>query len=104
MSGIVFLTGYIAGLATLLIFWIAGFVLGPWSRALTSGAPVPLMGIVGMRLRRSPPHLLIDAYVRLKKKGVNQTMDKLETLYLTHRDDIQTAGDLVHLVKEHAAE
>jgi len=104
MNGTVFLAGYIAGLATLLLFWIVGYVLGPWARALTSGARVPMLSIVGMRLRRSPPHLLIDAYVRLVKKGMSPTMDKIETLYLTNREEIQTSGDLVHLVMEESAE
>lgn len=93
-----FITGYIAGLATLLILWIAGFILGPWARAFTSNAPVPLMAIVGMRLRRTPPHLLIDAYIRLVKKDMKPKMDDIELVYINHRERIHNAADLVDLV------
>lgn len=92
-----FIAGYIAGLATLLILWIAGFVLGPWARALTSKAPIPLMTIVGMRLRRTPAHLMVDAYARLTLRNKKPNLTDLETLYLTHRDHIHTAEDLVDL-------
>lgn len=99
MELITFLAGYIAGLATLILLWIAGFVLGPWARAFTGGARVPLMSIVGMRLRRTPPHFLIDAYIRLVKKDMKPKMDDIELLYIAHRENIHTAADLVDLVR-----
>lgn len=92
-----FLTGYVAGLTTLILFWIAGYILSPWARAFTSGAAVSLMAIVGMRLRRTPAHLLVDAYVRLVKKDMKPTMDDIELLYINNREKIHTAADLVDL-------
>jgi uncharacterized protein YqfA (UPF0365 family) len=97
MELIAFLAGYIAGLATLILFWIVGFILGPWARAFTSGAAVPVATIVGMRLRRTPAHLLIDAYVRLAKKDMKPKMDDIELLYINNREKIHTAADLVDL-------
>lgn len=92
-----FIAGYIAGLATVILFWVAGFILGPWARAFTSGAPVSVGTIVGMRLRRTPPHLLIDAYIRLVKKDMKPKMHDIELLYIAHREKIHTAADLVDL-------
>ncbi len=104
MHGVSFIMGYTAGIATLVILWIAGFVLRPWSRALFSGAAVPLGSIVGMRLRRTPANLLIDAYVRLKKRNKQTSMDHVETLYIAHRERIYTAEDLVDLVMHEPVE
>ena len=93
-----FLIGFGLGLGTLVLFVIAGFILGPWVRALTSGVPVPLIGVVGMRLRRSPPHMLIEAYVSLKKRNIQTTMTEVETIYLSHREHLYTSMDLVDQV------
>ncbi|MEZ6192555.1 MAG: flotillin-like FloA family protein [Phycisphaerales bacterium] len=97
MNPITFFTGYVAGLATIILFWIVGYILSPWARAFTSGAAVSVATIVGMRLRRTPAHLLIDAYVRLVKKDLKPRMEELELLYITNREKVHTAADLVDL-------
>jgi uncharacterized protein YqfA (UPF0365 family) len=93
-----FIIGYTAGLATLVIFWIAGFILRPWSRALFSGAPVPILTILGMRLRRTPAVLVIDAYIQLVKRNKKPSITQVETLFITYRSRIHTAEDLVDIV------
>lgn len=87
-----------AGLATLIVFWFVGYIFSPWARAFFSGAPVPLTAITGMRLRRSPAMLLVDAYVRLNKRSKNVTLSDVETHLITSRDRIHSAEDLVDVV------
>jgi uncharacterized protein YqfA (UPF0365 family) len=61
-----FIFGFITGVAVILIILLLSFVLRPWLRAVLSHAPVSLATIIGMRLRSNDPHLLIDAYLKIR--------------------------------------
>jgi uncharacterized protein YqfA (UPF0365 family) len=79
------------------------FVARPWLRAAASGAPVSIFSVLGMRLRGNPPILLVDAYVALRRAGVNASIADVEGAYIDHRTRVRTHDDLVELVKSAVA-
>ncbi|RMH74998.1 MAG: UPF0365 family protein [Calditrichaeota bacterium] len=71
----------------LIIFFIILFFyyipIGLWITALAAGVHVSLFSLVGMRLRKIPPSLIINALINARKAGLQEiTTDKLETHYL----------------------
>jgi uncharacterized protein YqfA (UPF0365 family) len=91
-------------LAVFLLFAIIGGVFfflipRPWLRAWSSGAPVTALSIVGMRLRGNPPILLIDAYIALKRAGVETSIREIEGTYIDHRTRVRNRDELIELVR-----
>jgi len=80
------------------------FLLWPWLRALLSGAPVPLMYFLAMRLRGTPVGLVVDAYVSLRKAGRDVPLAVVEATYLAERDAIADERDLVRRVQRQLAD
>lgn len=80
---------------------VIGFViiflhfLGVWIRALMSGARVSLGQLVGMKLRRVPPALIVDARIRLIKAGLSLDTDAIEAHYLAGGDVISVVNALI---------
>ena len=56
--------------------------LGIWIRALMAGAKVDIWVLVGMKLRRVPPALIVDAYIKATKAGLGISTDQLEGHHL----------------------
>lgn len=61
-----------------------------WIRALASGARVTFMSLIGMKLRRVSPSVIVDARINATKAGINISIAELETHFL--------AGGNVHKV------
>jgi uncharacterized protein YqfA (UPF0365 family) len=53
-----------------------------WIRAWTSGAPVGIVELIALRLRRVPVGLLVDTRITAVKSGLPITIDDLSTHYL----------------------
>jgi len=53
-----------------------------WVLALASGAPVSVVSLIGMKLRRVPPKLIVDARIMAVKAGLDVSANELETHYL----------------------
>lgn len=93
-----YVVGWIAGVATALIPAVGVWFLLPWIRCLVSACPVALGQVIGMRLRGTPVMMICDAYIALRKGGVEvgrHTIDELETLYLAHRGTYTSAESLI---------
>lgn len=94
------LEAYIAGVAStvavLLVIWLARRVLGAWAMAHAAAVPVGFLHIVGMRLRKTDPEVLVGALVVLAKGGEAASPFHLEALYLTLPEDQR---NVEHLVK-----
>jgi len=61
----------ILGLIVIGFFIFLSFVpLGLWFTALFAGAHVKLFSLIGMRLRRVPPKLIIKQYITSRKAGL----------------------------------
>ncbi len=82
----------IVGLIILTIVGIFLHFLGVWIRAIMSGARVSLWSLVGMKLRRIPPALIVDARISLIKAGLQLSTDDMEAHYLAN-------GDVLNVVK-----
>lgn len=82
----------IVGLAILLVF-VKFF--GLWFRALLSGAPVGIVKVIGMWLRKVSPGVIVDARIMLVKAGIPIDTDMLETHYLAKGDVIRVSMALV---------
>lgn len=65
-----------------IVFIILFRFFGLWFRALLSGAPVGLLRIIGMSLRRVNPSIIVDSRIVLTKAGIPIDTEQLETHYL----------------------
>ncbi len=80
----------------LLIVLIAFFAYGSlWLRAWLSRARVPLFTIVGMRLRKVSPNVIIEARINLTKAGQDGDAEKLESHYLAGGNVVKIARALI---------
>lgn len=78
--------GPIIAFIALAIVVFAAFVyfvpVGLWIQALVSGAPVGIGTLVGMRLRKVPPSVIVGARITAAKAGIGISTDQLESHYL----------------------
>jgi uncharacterized protein YqfA (UPF0365 family) len=79
------------------------YFLGVWVRALMSGARVSIWSLVGMKLRRVRPDLIVDARIRLIKSGLALDTDALEAHYLAGGDIINVVNALIAADKANIA-
>ena len=89
--------GIAGGFIALVFFLAALFIilylvpLPLWIAAWASGAYVGLMTLVGMRLRRVPPGIVVTARISAVKAGLDLSLNDLEAHYLA-------GGNVVRLV------
>jgi uncharacterized protein YqfA (UPF0365 family) len=85
-----------------IINYLIFFILIPtqlWIQTLTSGVMVPLMSLIGMRLRRTDPYKIVLPLIKARKAGVqNLDANKLEAHFLAggHPDQLVDALILAH--------
>lgn len=66
-----------------------------WLRALLAGAPVSIMTLIAMRLRKVPYALITDARITSVKAGIPLTANELEAHYLAGGNLIETVQSLI---------
>lgn len=66
-----------------------------WFRALISGAPVGLLKLIGMWIRKVKPSKIVDSRIMLTKAGLPIETDLLETHYLAGGDVIKVGKALI---------
>ena len=67
----------------ILVLVILNFIpIGLWISALAAGVKVSIVTLIGMRLRRVPPHRIIMPLIKALKAGIDVSIDKLEAHYL----------------------
>ncbi|MCC5945276.1 MAG: flotillin-like protein FloA [Bernardetiaceae bacterium] len=82
--------GEFGGLLILLAIGLVGTIIllrlipvNLWLSAIFSGVRVSLFSLVGMRLRRVPPRLILESMITASKAGLSEvTLEGLETHYL----------------------
>jgi uncharacterized protein YqfA (UPF0365 family) len=79
------------------VFYV--IVTTPWLKCFLSGSEVTGLQILGMRLRGTPVDIVTDAQIALIHGGIRMHIGRVESAYLSERDRVRTAADLVHLVK-----
>jgi uncharacterized protein YqfA (UPF0365 family) len=89
--------------AAFLLFLLVFFVhFRLWVQALLAGTGLGLLDIIGMRLRRCPPRLLVHAAITLSQRGVKVPARELEGYYLAaavRGERPETAAELAALVE-----
>lgn len=67
-----------------------------WIRAFASQARVRILDLIGMKLRRVPPTLIVEALIRLTKAGLSQvSTSALEAHYLAGGDVLNVVNALI---------
>ena len=72
----------ILGLAALILIIIVAQFFKLWLQAFLSGAPVGIFELIGMRLRKVPPSLIVLSRIQSVKAGIDIPTRDLETHYL----------------------
>jgi len=85
----------IIAIAILLVVGIFFCFLKLWVRAWMSGARVSIFNLLGMKLRRVPPALIVDARIRAVKAGLDISTDQLEAHYLAGGNVINVVQALI---------
>jgi len=89
---------FVVGLVVLIIGTSIFFSIIPiplWIAAIFSGVKVSLFSLVGMRLRRVPPNLVIIGLIQSKKAGIELSSDMLEAHYLAGGNVIKVINALI---------
>jgi len=72
------------------------YFLNVWVRALASRAHVSILNLVGMRLRKVNPNLIVEALIRLTKAGLSEVdTDSLEAHFLAGGDVLNVVNALI---------
>jgi uncharacterized protein YqfA (UPF0365 family) len=72
-------------LVILVIVLIFAKFFGLWIRARVSNAPIPLLNLVAMWIRKVPASLIVDSRITAAKAGLDFTTDQIEAHYPRRR-------------------
>lgn len=97
------LLSILMAIAVLVLIGVFFYFLKVWIRAAMSGARVSLFNLLGMKLRRVPPTLIVDARIRLVKAGLDLDTDALEAHYLAGGNVINVVQALIAADKANIA-
>lgn len=73
----------VVGIILLVVFAVAFQFINLWVQALLSGAPVKIFSLIGMRLRKVRPDVIVLSRIKAVKAGINLSTDQLEAHYLS---------------------
>ena len=73
----------VAAVFVLIVLIVMGNFFSLWIQALMAGARVSLFQLVGMRLRRVDPRIIVTSRIQAIRAGINISSDQLETHYLS---------------------
>ena len=87
---------FVVALIAVVVLSIIGRYISLWFQAFVSGAPISLLSIVGMSLRKIPPRVIVEAYINAHKAGLKEIRSAdLETHYLAGGDIIAVVAALI---------
>jgi uncharacterized protein YqfA (UPF0365 family) len=72
----------VAALVILVLAAVVFQFVNLWVQAWLSGAPVSLFALVGMRLRKVPPAIIVLSRIKVVKAGIDISTNMLETHFL----------------------
>ncbi len=73
----------VSAIVMIIIFAVVGQFLSIWIQALTSGASVGFGKLIGMKLRKVDPRVIVLSRIRAIKAGLDLSSDQLEAHYLS---------------------
>jgi uncharacterized protein YqfA (UPF0365 family) len=79
---------FIPALLIIILLWFFFYLIPTrlWISARASGAPVSLVSLIGMRLRRIPPKNIVEPRISVVRAGIDLSITDLETHYLAGGD------------------
>ena len=83
-----------------LIIFLYFVPINLWITAIFSGVQVGLFDLVFMRIRKTPPGLIIQSKIMLDKAGVKVAIVDLETLHLASGDVKKVTNSMIKLKKK----
>ena len=90
----VLVLGVIAGIFILIFFfWIIPVRL--WISALAAGVRISILSLIGMRLRKVKPEIIVPTLIMAHKAGLPLKMDALEAHYLAGGDVFKVVRSLI---------
>lgn len=81
-GNLIFGSGIVVVVIVFLILFFTFIPVGLWMTALFSGVKIRLVDMVGMRLRRVRPSLIVNPLIKATKAGLELQADQLEAHYL----------------------
>ncbi|MHB9139296.1 MAG: flotillin-like protein FloA [Victivallaceae bacterium] len=66
-----------------------------WIAAIFADVHISMWSLIGMRLRRVPPDIIVSALIQARKAGIDVTADVLETHYLAGGNVLRVVDALV---------
>ena len=92
-------TGIIVGIILAIIFFAIFFSavipVSTWIAAVFSGVKISFFSLIGMRLRRVPPKIILMAMIQSKKAGLEIKSDDLEAHFLAGGNITRVVNALV---------
>ncbi|PID27314.1 MAG: hypothetical protein CR982_06080 [Candidatus Cloacimonadota bacterium] len=89
----VIIGGVVAFIFILILFSFIPVAL--WVNALFAGVKVTLSSLIGMRLRKVPPSIIVNSLITAVKAGLNLTTEDLETHYMAGGNVINVVNALI---------
>jgi uncharacterized protein YqfA (UPF0365 family) len=65
-----------------------------------SGVPVNLLLILAMRLRGTAPMKVVDAYIALRKRGIDAPLHEIEIVCLAEKGRVATPADIADKIMD----
>jgi len=82
MASLISLVIMIAIILVGLVILFSFIPVGLWISALAAGVHIGIFTLVGMRLRRVPPGLIVSSLIKSEKAGIKANVNQLEAHYL----------------------
>lgn len=79
----------------ILILFFYFIPLGLWISALASNVKVSVMSLIGMRLRKVPPSIIVNSLITAHKAGLKIDQDALEAHYLAGGNVVRVTNALI---------
>jgi uncharacterized protein YqfA (UPF0365 family) len=73
----------VVGIVLLVVLAVVFQFINLWVQALLSGAPVKIFSLIGMRLRKVRPDVIVLSRIKAVKAGIDISTDQLEAHYLS---------------------
>jgi uncharacterized protein YqfA (UPF0365 family) len=88
---------FVVAAGVLLLIWLFFYFvpLGLWFSAVFARVYVPIWQLVGMRIRKVPPSIILNNLVSATKAGLNLNADELEAHYLAGGNVKQVVNALI---------
>ncbi len=74
---------FIIAIIVIFVIFILSFIpVRDWVAAMSARVSVGFFSLLGMRLRRVPPRIIVNALIQAQKAGIDVSANELETHYL----------------------